>query len=304
MSLDLAASRSYRQPRRLSRRSVSQVKVVGHGGNRRKGLAMRVSLMKMVLASCLVALAADGALVAMTGTPAVAATTPEVISSYPSNAAGYDSDSTVSSISAGVTVPTVHCSTNPSGKTAGQFAGVELFSRTPVAANATVDVRTYCVGTTPHYSAEFVVNNVSGRNRVFSPAGVAVKPGNVLLFSLKANSSGQTLGVTNESTHKSATTSGREFTAAYGFSVGTGEVSANASGGVLTTGTVGDSYSAAIAGPVPSTSLYFFSVLVDGASLSGAPGLYSQYWTPTGTSGSHKVATPSGLSGGHFSITF
>jgi plastocyanin len=89
----------------------------------------------------------------------------------------------------------------PQGTTAGQFEGVQLWSGN---APETADVRTYRQGHTPVYDTEFVENDVNTGAEVFSPAGVAVRPGNVVYFDLTANSSVATLQITNLSTGQHA----------------------------------------------------------------------------------------------------
>lgn len=223
------------------------------------------------------------------------------VSSQASNGAFYTSFSEATSISAEVVVPTVDCSGNPAGTTAGQDAEVQLYQAFEDGESGmeTADVRAYCNGTTSAYSTEFIVNDVSSESETYSPAKVAVSPGNLVLLELTAKKAGAKLEIVDESTHKQASETGAGFVGNDGPQVGVGAPTSNGSGGVMSKGTVADSTTTTpIAGPVPSSAIKFDDVEIDGAPLADFSGLSSTYWTTNGESSGTTVATPSAITSG------
>jgi len=233
---------------------------------------------------------------------------PSPIPSYPANnGAWYTNNSTVSQVAATVVVPNVSCFGNAVGETAGQFAGVQLYQT--VGSNygrESAVVNAYCVGHAPVYNTVFEVNDVTGMAAEFSPAGVRVNPGDVVQLNATATPSAASLSITNLSTSQRASVTGEGFTADAGLLVGVGLPAANASGGVLMSGSVPDSTASvpAINGPVPSLPFAFLNVTADGGPLTQVSGLYSNYWTTTGTSSGQTIArvTPVGFNA--FGVVF
>ena len=205
----------------------------------------------------------------------------------PGFGAGWSSLDTASQTSATIVVPPISCAGNPSGTTAGQFAGVQLWTDS---APETADVRMYCEGHTAVYDTEFVENDVSSSTQVFLPAGVAVRPGNVVSFDITANANAATMQITNLSTWQHAFVSLPGFVADDGFDAVVGPPSSNGEGGILTSSTVPAGSAPNLTGPVPSLPVAFLDVQVDGAPLSHFTDLYTFYWTSDGTSAGTTLA--------------
>lgn len=246
-------------------------------------------------------------LAAVSAPAADAAPFPSLVPSYPvNNGAYYSNNSTISQVSATVLVPKISCSGNPVGTTAGQLAEVQLYQT--VGNNygrETAALNVYCDGPVPEYNTVFEVNNVTGEAQEFSPAGVQIRPGDLVQLGATASPSGASLSIRNLDTRQGASTTGEGFTADVGLLVGVGLPQADASGGVLTSGSVPDTAPLTpIAGPVPSLPFTFLDVTADGGPLTQVPGLYSTYWTSTGTSSGQTIARATPIIFNSFGVFF
>jgi Peptidase A4 family len=233
---------------------------------------------------------------------ASASASPTTVPTYAGNGAFYAFNGTSHQVSTVVVVPSISCAHNPAGTYAGQAALVQLWSHTSSGYGVEeAGIRSYCDGTVPVYETEFGVNDVVNSAEVFSPAGVPVRPGDLVKLEATANSSEATLQITDLTNRHSACKTGAGFIADVEPVVGIGSVAATASGAPIISGTVPNGTSApTMAGPVPARPYVFLGSLVDYTPLARFTNLYSAYWFTNGTT----VATVSPIScGGNFTAT-
>jgi hypothetical protein len=218
------------------------------------------------------------------------------------NGAFYAFDGTSYQASTAVVVPAISCAHNPAGTFTGQAAVIELIANV---GREEATVRSYCDGTAPAYQTEFVVNDVANSVRVFSPAGVPVRPGDLLILAATATSSSATLLIADLNNHHSAFKTGAGFIADAEPVIGIGTVAATPSGAPLISGTVADGSSTpTLAFPAPSRPYQFLGSLIDFTPLARFTNLFSAYWTTNGLSTGTTVATVSPIScGGNFTAT-
>jgi hypothetical protein len=218
------------------------------------------------------------------------------------NGAFYAFDGTSYQASTAVVIPPISCAHNPAGAFAGQSAVIELIANS---GREEATVRSYCDGTVPVYETEFVVNDVANSADVFSPAGVPVRPGDLVILAATATSSGATLLIADLNNHHSAFKTGAGFIADALPVIGIGTLAATPLGAPLISGTVPYGTSnPPLAGPVPSRPYQFLGSLIDYTPLARFTNLFSAYWTTNGLSTGTTVATVSPIScGGNFTAT-
>jgi hypothetical protein len=220
----------------------------------------------------------------------------------------YGSDAPASDASAEVTVPAVSCAAIHAGSYSGQQAAVALLAGAP-AATATVypaesvELLTYCSGSTPVYAPEFVVYDVSNGTLVFHPASLAVSPGDQVSLNVSATPAGATLEISDLDTAHSASLPGPGFSASEGSDVLEGAITSNGHGAPMISGSLpAGSQSPVIAGPVPSSPVVFEDAEVDNKPLSSASGVVPVAWT---NASGHTVASVSAImAGGDFTVSF
>jgi hypothetical protein len=228
-----------------------------------------------------------------------------VVPTYAGNGAFYAFNGTSYEASTVVVVPPISCTHNPAGTYAGQAALIQLYanvtlpSGSPAYGREEAGVRSYCDGTAPVYQTEFGVNDVVNSAEVFSPAGVPVRPGDLVKLEAIATAAGASLQITDLTNHRSACKTGAGFIANALPVIGIGDVVATSSGLPLISGTVPDGTSTpTLAGPVPAHPYDFRGALIDQSPLAKFTDLYSAYWTTTGSSTGTTLATVSPISCG------
>jgi hypothetical protein len=246
-----------------------------------------------------------GALVAAVAAPASAASvstrsaalTPV---SEPGWAGYYTNDVEVQAATTFV-VPRIDCSGNPAGSFAGQALGVTFLSNyngtTGPGYGPNSVVREYCVGHTAYYDTEFYFPNSAGTSEVAIPAGVPVRPGDVVETSVHVTASESVDTLVNLG-------AGRR-----GFAQRTGPGATDAApnlGLVAVSGTrtgpneIGSP--ADSSPPAPSNRVVFFANQIGNQPLSDAAGLGAEEWTDP-SNASVVWAAPSALAGESFTLT-
>jgi hypothetical protein len=208
--------------------------------------------------------------------------------------AGYLSERFSTRASTVLTVPRIDCSGVAPGGAAGQSYGITFSGRLgagttpgPPAWTAVV-VRTVCKGRLADYEAFFIrAGGVSSAGatgaspaatEVYSPAPLAVRPGQEIALRASLTSTRSTLSITNLHTHQRASTGGAAITDAR-TSIRVSTVTANGRGGVLESATLRQSSNpATVPGPVAAGPALFAGTRIDGKPLLKLHGLALELW--------------------------
>jgi hypothetical protein len=132
------------------------------------------------------------------------ATAPATIGNNVGSAGYLGNTSTSAKVKLKVTVPTINCSTSPTGPLFVQvFLNGQLSNSNYTGSG--MDIFAYCSGTTPNYSAGLVIDDNNG-------AGVTVSAGDVLTFDGTAKKKSESYTLTDDNTTQSATGTGAGMT--------------------------------------------------------------------------------------------
>lgn len=217
--------------------------------------------------------------------------------------AGYFTSDVESSASTRVIVPRINCTANPAGNFAGQAEGVQFLDNfngttAPGTVWAAAVVRTYCVGHSPVYDAEFYLPPVPNPGAIFDPVAtnVRVRPGDLVRLSVRTNATRSRARVADLSTGDRAEASGGGVTDA-GPNIGVVALQGNGTGPT----NIGSSF--AVTPPAPSSPAAFLLSKVNGGPLTAVTGLGAQEWTNPSNS-AQVLASPTQIAFDSFAVTF
>jgi plastocyanin len=237
--------------------------------------------------------AALGPVAAAQATPTVYPSTG--ISSYTTN----DTLSGAATASAIATVPTVSCAGVSDGVTEGQSSLAGLQSSTNNA-DVVAGARHFCVGDQPEYTTEF--SNADGDSVIFTPANVAISPGQTVKLFVRSYGTNTTATIKNLTTGQSASFTRRGTVHAPYPYVGVDGISSDGNGNPIVSGTpptVGQE----LPGPVPATGEDFTKVKIDGLTLAHYDAKGNLGLVQWDDSDGNVLATPGPYSGDAFSVS-
>lgn len=208
--------------------------------------------------------------------------------------AGYLRERASTRASTILTVPGIDCSGLAPGSAAGQSYGITFSGNIRTRRDSVphpwmaVVVRTVCEGRRAHYQPYFISAGVSsaGATEVYSPAHLAVSPGQRLALRAAATSASSTLSIEDLHTHRRDVAKGAGIADA-GTSIRVSTVTANARGGVLERGTLRRSAKlATVPGPVAAAPALFARTQINGKPLLKTHGLAVELWVSRRSAGS------------------
>jgi hypothetical protein len=249
-------------------------------------------------------LGAGALLLGVTATASAAQASPGWSSASPTPAsvpgwAGYYTNDVETEASTYFSVPTIDCSGLRAGSFAGQALGVEFLNdyngTTAPGHGPDSVVRAYCIGAKAYYDTAFYFPNAAGTQEAPVPAGVSVRPGDLIETSVQVTASASVDTLDNLSTEKSAQLTGPGATDT-GPDVGLVALSGDASGPVQ----IGTP--AASSPPAASTGVLFLDAEIGNQPLAAAAGLGAEEWTDPADA-SDVWAAPSALAGNDFLVT-